>query len=765
MPAPPPEKLRRAFAAFQKGDLDEAERLSRAVVSAKPDLFDAWHLLAFVQAAMKRSDKAVQSYDRALALRSDIAEVHVNRGAALQDLSRFEEALAAYQKAIALKSGYPPAHANRGLAFHALGRYDEALAAHDRAIALHAGYADAHANRASTLYELKRYEEALASYDRALAINSGDVEAQFNRANTLRALERLDAALPAYDRVLAQRPDHVGALANRGAALHERRRFGEALASFDRLVALRPEDADAHYNRANALHSLGRYDEARAAFDRALALRPDMVDALYNRANTLFVMKSYGSALDGFERVLQRKADHPFALERAASCVLHLCDWDKRPHYERALAANIRAESAIISPFTLLGYSDDPALQLQCARHFAATIGGFAPAPRAAPRQPGKWRIAYLSADFQEHPVAYLIAELFELHDRQEFEIFGFSFGRDDGGAMRKRLVKAFDRFEDASGLNDAEVAARLSALDVDIAVDLMGFTSESRSGALARRPAPIQISYLGYAGAMGAAFIDYILADPVVAPPGSDAFFSEKVVRLPDCYLPNDRQRAIAEETPTREQAGLPPVGFVFACFNNSWKITPPFFDIWMRLLQAVDGSILWLAPTDTAAQANLRNAAITRGVDPARLIFAERKGQAEHLARHRLADLFLDTLPYNAHTTASDALWVGLPLITCPGRAFASRVAASLLTAMGLPELIARDASEYEAMALKFAREPALLAAARERLAANRLTTPLFDSRRRTRGIEAAYRTMIERYERGEGAASFDVAGIAED
>jgi protein O-GlcNAc transferase len=759
MPAPPPEKLRRALAAFQSGNLDEAERLSRAVVSAKPNLFDAWHLLAFVQAAMKRSEKAVQSYDRALALRSDIAEVHVNRGAVLQDLGRFEEALAAYQKAISLKSAYPPAHANRGLALHALRQYDEALAAHDRALALHAGYADAHANRASTLYELKRYNEALASFDRALAINPSDVEATFNRANTLRALERLDAALKAYERVLAQRPDHVGALANRGGALHEMRRFGEALASFDRLAALRSEDADVHYNRANALHSLGRYDEALAAFDRALSLRSDMVDALFNRANTLFVMKRYGAALEGFERVLESKPDHPYALGRGASCVLPLCDWEKRDYYQHALAAHIRAESAIISPFTLLGYSDDPALQLQCARHFASTIVAAPAPPRAQRRKPGKLRIAYLSADFQKHAVASLVAELFELHNRDEFEIFGFSFGLDDGSVARKRLTRAFDRFEDARGVDDGEVATRLAALDVDIAVDLMGYTTESRLGVLARRPAPIQVNYLGYAGTMGASPIDYILADPIVAPLGSEAFFSEKIVRLPNCYLPNDRQRAIAEETPTREQAGLPINGFVFACFNNSWKITPPVFDIWMRLLHAVEGSVLWLLSSDPSAEANLRAAAVARGIDPERLVFAELRAPADHLARHRLADLFLDTSPYNAHTTASDALWTGVPLITCPGQAFASRVAASLLTAIGLPQLIVEDAEEYEMMAHELARQPALLAAVRARLAANRLTTALFDSRRHARGIEAAYRTMVERYERGEEPASFDV------
>ncbi|HLH49852.1 MAG TPA: tetratricopeptide repeat protein [Roseiarcus sp.] len=744
---PPPEKLRRAFAAYMSGDLGEAERLSRAVAAAKPDSFDAWHLLGFVQAAMGRGEKALQSYDRALALQPSHAEAVVNRGAALHELGRLDEALAAAERAVALNGGYPPAHANRGLALHALRRYGEALAAFDRAIALKRDYGDAHAHRAATLFALDRREDALASYDRALAVNPRDAASHFNRGNVLRALGRLADARAAYERALAIDPKHRGALANRGAALHEARRFAEALAAFDALIALSPQDAEAHYNRGNALHDLGRFAEAASSFDKALAIKPDFVEALYNRGNALFAQKLYAEALAAFERTRAARPDHPYALERAANCVLQLCDWTKRGEYEQALAADIKAGRAIVSPFTLLGFSGDPALQLECARRYvAAAAPVVAPKPPLAPRG-AKIRVAYCSADFREHAIAYLIAELFELHDRAAFEIVGVSFGRDDGGPMRKRIAASFDRFIDARAMSDAAVVEALRALDIDIAVDLTGHTADSRLGIFARRAAPIQVSYTGFAGTMGAQFIDYVLLDSFVAPAGADAFFSEKIVRLPHSYYASDRKRPIAERTTSREEAGLPPRGFVFCCFNNVWKIAPDVFDIWMRLLRAVDGAVLWLLPSNQAAEDNLKAEAARRGVDPARLVFAPRKGLAEHLARHRLADLFLDTLPYNAHTTASDALWAGLPVLTRPGEAFASRVAASQLQAIGLADLIAPDEAAYETLALQLAREPARLADVKRRLAANRSTAPLFDTPRLTRAIESAFAAMIER------------------
>jgi predicted O-linked N-acetylglucosamine transferase (SPINDLY family) len=409
----------------------------------------------------------------------------------------------------------------------------------------------------------------------------------------------------------------------------------------------------------------------------------------------------------------------------------------------------------------LLGIPSSAADQFLCAQIYAREEIA---APdvvfrRATHQANGRLRLAYLSADFHRHATAVLISELLELHERSGFEVVGVSFGPDDGSDTRKRIIAAFDRHIEIAGKNDEDAARLIADLGTDIAIDLKGHTKDARPGILAYRPAPIQVNYLGYPGTMGVPYLDYIMADPIVLPFDQQAHFSEKIVHLPDCYQVNDRKRQIASHTPTREELGLPPKGFVFCCFNNSWKITPTVFDVWMRLLQAVEGSVLWLLRDNEIAETNLRREAASRGIDPARLIFAGRLPLAEHLARHRLADLFLDTLPYNAHTTASDALWAGLPVITCRGETFAGRVAASLLQAAGLPELVTNCLADYEALALKLARDAVALSAVKAKLARERDTCALFDSVRFARHIESAYRTMWEIFQRGEAPKSFHV------
>jgi predicted O-linked N-acetylglucosamine transferase (SPINDLY family) len=383
---------------------------------------------------------------------------------------------------------------------------------------------------------------------------------------------------------------------------------------------------------------------------------------------------------------------------------------------------------------------------------------GFA--PRAGKARNDKIRVAYLAADFRSHVTAYQLAELFELHDHSRFEVIGVSFSRDDGSEIRARVIKAFDRFLDVYAASDREVANLLYESEVDIAVDLMGHTLDARLPIFAYRPAPIQATYHAYASTTGAKFIDYIIGDPIVLPVDHQSFYSEQIVRLPECFLANDSQRAIAEHVPSRLEAGLPEHGFVFCCFNNTVKLQPGMFDIWMRLLQAVEGSVLWLSPRYVGAQRNLLLEAQARGVDPSRLVFAQRVPKIEdHLARHRLADLFLDTLPYNAHATAGDALWAGLPVLTCRGKTYGARVAASLLQAVGLPELVTETLADYEALGLQLARDAALLGGLRQRLEQNRARYPLFDTKRLCRHLEDAYGTMWDIAQRGEAPRSFNV------
>jgi len=569
---------------------------------------------------------------------------------------------------------------------------------------------------------------ALVAYKKALALNPRSARAHGAMGNLLSRQHRLQEALAHCDAAIAIAADYASAWHNRGEVLFKLNRLEEALASYDRALAIAPDRAAPWLGRGNALTGLGRRADAYAAYAKACALAPDL----------------------------------PYAEGQRLQAKLYICDWENIEAECAHLAAGVRQGKRRSSPFTMLVASPSLADQRKCAELWVADLCPPAAQPlwRGEHYRHERIRVAYLSADFHNHATAYLAAAMFEAHDRSRFETVGASYGSCSNDDMHARLRGAFDHFVDAQALTDADMAQTLRGLEIDIAVDLKGFTHHSRPAVLAQRFAPVQVNYLGFPATMGAAcYIDYIIADRTVVPPEHAAFYTEEVVWLPDTYQVNDAGRLIAERTPTRVELGLPGAGFVFCCFNSSYKIMPAIFDVWMRLLAAVEGSALWLLADDEVATHNLRREAARRGVDPTRLVFASRLGPADHLARHRQADLFLDTLPYNAHTTASDALWAGLPVLTCLGSTFAGRVAASLLDAVGLSELVTTSLADYEALALKIAREPALCASLKATLARNRETFPLFDTKRFTRKIEAAYTTMWERCRRGEPPQSFAV------
>lgn len=630
----------------------------------------------------------------------------------------------------------------QAMAAQAAGRLADAASAW-RALAALTGAGEAHVNHGNVLAKLGQKDAALAAYDAALARDPRLLAALFNRANLLAALGRMAEALADYDRALVVRADMAGIWNNRGVALRALSDHAGALASFQRAAALDGGHVNALTNIAIALNDLNRHDEALAAADRALAVRPGFAEALYVKGTILTACARHGEALAQYEAALAADARHPRALNGAAAAALALCDWPRVDVYRPRLEAAVLDGSALVQPFTLLGYGAAPALQRQCAERWMT---------RAAPVQAPLWRgetynhdrirLAYLSADFHQHPTAALMVELFERHDRTRFEITAMSFGPDDGSAMRARLVQAFDHFHDVRGQSDAQVARAMRDAQIDIAIDLNGHTLNGRPGILAWRPAPLAVNYLVYPGTTGAPFIDVILADDIVLPAGQQAFYSEAIRHLPRCYQPSDTSRTVAP-TPPRAALGLPETGFVFCCFNAGWKIAAPVFDIWMRLLAAVPGSVLWLLEGPHAG--NLRAEAVARGIDAARLVFAPKADPAAHLARHGAADLFLDTWPYGAHTTASDALWAGLPVVTVLGDQFPARVGASLLTAIGMPELIASTPQDYEMLALALARDPARLAALRQTLAQNRLSAPLFDSAAFQRDYEDALLALI--------------------
>ena len=617
-------------------------------------------------------------------------------------------------------------------------------------------------NRGNALRDLKRFEEALANCDRAIALDPDHIGAWINRGIALAELKRFDEALASYNQAIEIEPEHAAAFYNRANTLRELRELGEALRDCDQAIALKPDYADAFNNRGVVLADLEHYDEAVASYNQAIALKPNYADAFNNRGNALQQLKRFDEALASCSQAVRLAPDHKFAFGGMADCAMKLCDWTRWDELSIELRRHVTERISCLSPFVLLGYNDDAALHLSCAQNYVLDRVG-------ATRQSvgsgvicrkDKIRVAYLSSDFRRHPVAYLVAELFERHDRSRFEVIGVSFGPDDGSDMRSRLAAGFDQFIDVRMQSDQDVARLLNDLQVDIAVDLNGHTQYGRLGILAFRPAPIQVTYLGFPGTTGTDFIDYIIADAIVLPFDQQPYYTEHIVHLPDCYQVNDRKRMIASRTPTREEFALPAQGIVFCCFNNTWKITPPVFDVWMRLLRGVTGSVLWLRRANQHAEQNLHKAAAARGIDAARLVFADPLPHyGDHLARHCLADMFLDTLPYNAHTTASDALWSGLPVLTCRGKTFAGRVAASLLTAVGLPELSTDSLEEYEALALRLANDPLSRSGLRERLRKNRLECSLFDTDRFCRHIEAAYTTMWELWQRGERPRSFSV------
>jgi predicted O-linked N-acetylglucosamine transferase (SPINDLY family) len=756
--------LRRALAVHQEGNLDEAERLYRMVLANASRSADALHFLGVLASQRGRPEEAVDLIGRAIEINPANPAAHYNRANALRELKRPDEALAGYDRVIALKRDHIAALNNRGATLHSVGRYEEAVASYDRAIAIKPDYVDALANRGDALLELGKSQDALASYDRALLSSPDEARAHGGRGNALIALNRAEEALASYNRGLGLAPTDGDLLNNRGNALNRLHRYREAIASFSQALASDSRSLEARANRGDTYMQLRKYAEALADYNAALAIRNDSVQALYGRGSALIELNGHGEAADTFERLLAIRPDYPYARGMMVHAKRTACDWRNEAEGIDRLVAEVRAGKRAASPLVLLATSDSAIDKRLCAETLIKDkFSPASPLPLAPPYRHDRIRLAYLSADFREHAVAMLTAGMFEHHDRTRFETIAISYGQDDKSELRRRLKGSFEHFIEASETSDADIAGRLRQMEADIAVDLTGFTGNSRPGLLALRPAPIQVNFLGFAGTLGADFMDYIICDRIVIPDDQQSAYSEKLAQLPDTFLPHDSKRRVAAGSLSRSDVGLPAEGFVFCSFNNSYKFGPEIFDVWMRLLRQVEGSVLWLPRTNLAAMANLTREAELRGVPAQRLIFASYMPNAEdHLARLRFADLFLDTLPYNAHTTASDALWAGLPLLTCHGKSFAGRVAASLLQAAGLPELIAASLADYEALALKFAREPTLLAAIRDRLASNRDRCALFDTARFTRHLEAAYRHMYGQFMLGRSPASFAVERV---
>jgi protein O-GlcNAc transferase len=738
---------------------DEALASFENAIGVEPNLAELHLNRGIVLKELNRFSAALASHDRAIELQSDFAEAYNNRGNVLARLGRPDDALRSYRRAAALKPGFVDPEYNCGVTLHELKRFDEALASYDKAIALKPDYAEAYNNRGGSFIELKRFEEALASCDKAIALKPNYSEAHNNRSSSLIELKRFEEALVSCDKAIALKPDYAEAHNNRGCSLMELRRFEEAVASFDKAITLKPDYAEAYNNVGSSMKELSQFDGALMSFDKAITLKTDYAAAYINRAQLLSKLKRRDEARGDYNNAIALNPKADFLLSARLREKMGMCLWDGVEKDLSELKGLIEAGENASEPFTFLGLDDSPALQKRCAEIFVAeryprTSGGDhleSMRKDSERKDTDKITLGYYSADFHDHPMLFLMAEVFEKHDKTRFRLVGFSFGPVDKSKMRDRILPFFDAFHDVRAMSDQQIVELSRREGVDIAVDRKGFTENSRTSLFATGLAPIQVNYLAYPGTMGADYIDYIVADPVLIPEQQREFYTEKIAYLPNSYQPNDRKRVISDRVFSRAELDLPEMAFVYCCFNNNYKITPDVFAIWMRILAQAPDSVLWLLEENPFVVKNLRAAAQKYDIDPERLIFAKRMALADHLARHRFADLFIDTLPYNAHTTASDALWAGLPVLTRMGQSFTGRVAASLLKAIGLPELVVETPADYEKLALTYYRDRDALNALKAKLKQNIMSSPLFDSEQYVEDIEQLYVQMVERQRAG--------------
>jgi predicted O-linked N-acetylglucosamine transferase (SPINDLY family) len=711
--------LQHAISLHERNHLAEAVAVCERVLHEAPDHFDALRLLGNLQLGTDQPAAAISTFDRALLLQPESSELLYNRGNALQRIGRFEDAVASYDCALRYRSNFPECLNNRGTALQKLHRYAEARASHEEALKRKPNYPSAFNNLGLAL---------------------------------LRS-QKPNAAVEAFTRALEHVPDYALAWNNLGTALCAMRKLHEALASVNRALALNGDFPEALLSRALISLHFAHYEDALRDARKSLDLAPDSAAGLSLLAEALVRTGSPDQAVAALARLKALRPDFDYVAGDLLSARLSCCEWSNLNLAMGEIHGGIAAGKRVIRPFQLLSVCGSAAIQLQCSTIFAShTLASPAtPLWTGGPYGHAKIRVAYISPDFRDHPVSRLTAQIFEAHDRGAFDVIGMSLAPMDEGPLGRRIRNAFEEYIDASAKNDAEISRMLREREIDIAIDLKGFTDEPRTY-LAFRPAPVQVNYLGFPGTLGSRFHDYIIADDFVIPRSQFGNYSEKVVSLPECFQANDGDKRLRAAASERSHHGLSRSSFVFASFNQCQKLNPEIFDIWMRLLAAMPCAVLWILAETSAARRNLVREASLRGIGADRLVFAARVDYAAHVARLELADLSLDTHPFNGGATVSDAIWAGLPVVTCAGSSFAARMAGSLLRAVNLSELVADNLGEYEALARTLADEPNRLAEVRGKLRRSRIDAALFDGTRFCRYLEAAYHAMWQRVEQGD-------------
>ncbi len=790
MPSVPPahkrvQDLQQAIALHKAGRLDEAAATYKTLLKKDARDFEANLYLGMVLVQQHDFDAAVYRLQMATKINPQSALAHCNLGVALLSAGRYADAAAAFAQALAIKPGFVEALVKLPHALHQAGHHAQALEAYDRALALRedAGLLN---DKGCLLRDMKRYEDAVSVFRRALALYPDYLAAQLNLAHalfdaqdyadaaevygrilsgdqghagaragylkSLKAAERDDLLEAALMQALAHNPDDAMAWLDLGHVLRKKKMFAEAIDAYARAAACDGEEPEVFFYWGLLLYDLGRYEGAVDAYGHLLRLNPDNGAAYQGRAEALRRLGRVEEALEDFRRATALLPNDLSLAVSALHAEMKVCDWRSYPKAADLIARLRSDDRAVLLPFPLVALPASAQDQMLCAQRYVEKRIATQYEPwMQADYGHKKIRIAYVSADYHTHATLVLMAGMFEQHDKGRFEVIAVSLGRDDGGALRQRVVDAVDEFIDASRMSDDQITALLRERECDIVVDLKGFTMDSRATLFAGRHAPVQVAYIGYPGTCALPNIDYFIGDGIAITPEIEPFFSEKIVYLPHSYQVNDNKRFLPSQVPSRTAQGLPEDAFVFCSFNNNYKFTPDVFAVWMNILKRVDKSVLWILRDNQLMADNLCAAAQAQGVDPARLIFAPKAELDAHIARLPCADLFLDSLPCNAHTTASDALWAGLPVLTCPGDTFAGRVAASLLNAIELPELIAADMRAYEELAVALAQDKARYQALRGKLAGKRTTAPLFDTVRTTRAIERAYEEMMRRFHAG--------------
>jgi len=758
------QSLKLAEHYFRINQYSYAKHILEKIIEIDPDNSKANELLSYIYENLGQLDISFDYLNIACSQKDCSVEALYYLGSMLLNRGFFNEASEKFKKSILKGGEFFEALHDLATAQAHTGDLTSALINYKKCLAIGNPSYELFFNIARIYDEKKLFEEAITYYDDALKLKPDYAEGWSNKGVALYELKCHDEAIFHYDKALSLRPDYAECWSNKGITLNALKRFDEAIAQFDKALSLKPDYAEGWSNKGIALNALKRFDEAISHYDQALTLKPDYHEAWANKGQALQELKRYEEAIAHYDQALSLKDDIDWLYGALVHAKMNICSWLSVVDTCKSIVKKVLASERVVSPFALLALIDDASLHKKSAEIYVQDKYPFNPAlGRILARTSStKIRIGYFSADFKNHPVSSLTAEMFELHDKNKFEIIAFSLGPDDKGPMRLRLRQAFNQFIDVGNMSEIEVAKLSRELKIDIAVDLGGHTLDSPTAIFSYRAAPVQISYIGYLGTMGAPYIDYILADKTLIPDELQRFYSEKIAYLPS-YQANDRKRITSDRIFTRQELGLPEKDFVFCCFNSNYKILPATFDSWARILKAVEGSVLFLYAENQWAETNLKKEAEARGINSAKIVFGKRISTEEYLARYRVCDLFLDTLPYNAGTTASDALWSGVPVLTLMGQSFASRMAASLLNAVGLPELVTCTQEEYEALAIELALNSKKLAGIKLKLAQNRLSAPLFDAPLFTKNLEAAYIQMHERYQNGLGPSHISIVSNA--